>query len=194
MSLGTLAQRGDTLVLSTQPPLSCPQQVPSSWPCSLLSRTDEVLLSPLFLPNMEALSFPFALEERGPHPLLHAASPLWRSDPGYHLRVPAASLIQEGPWLSCQKAQGTFAHLAKQPSQCFVCNSVREEPPSSSCETRVMRGQGHTEACKSAYSTQELSTRWRLPHKVKSPWGALEPLGLPTGDFNHLSLALQIGS
>lgn len=95
MALGTLAQRGDTLVLSTQPPLPCPQQVPSSWPCSLLSRTDEVLLSPPFLPNMEAFNFPFALEWAARHPLLTAASCAQRIDPGCHIRVPGLPISRK---------------------------------------------------------------------------------------------------
>ena len=107
---------------------------------------------------------------------------------------PSASLIQGGIWASDfpAKRPGNLCSFGQAAISvhCAILWGKNHHHP----HVRLrMRGQGHTEACKSGYFTQELSTRWRLPHKVKSPQGALEALGLPTGDFNHLSLALPSG-
>ena len=89
--------------------------------------------------NMQALSFPFALESGAQSPLLTAMSPLQRTDPGYHLRVLKPLLSRRPSDFPAKRAR------EHEPSQC-LCNFVREEPLSSSWETQVKRGQGHTEA------------------------------------------------
>ena len=179
MSVGTLAQRGDILapILSHLPQapagLTVLALISSSqdwWGSSCgpsLSSTCKPSVSPLIL-NGEQRSLT--------HSCITSAEDWPRLSP----QGPQASPFHEGIWLSCQQAQGSFACL-RGSHLSAVCSSVREEPLSSSWETRVRRDQGHTEACTSGCFTPGPSVGWRLPHRAKSsrrplsPWGCWGP-------------------
>ena len=137
---------------------------------------------------MEALNFFFALEwEQGTSlpTMCHICRGLTRAvtsgSPGCIFPEGHLIFLPKGPGDCCPFCQAGIIAL---------CNSIREGPLSSSLETQVKRGQGHTEACTNGYFTQGLSTWWRLPHKVKSLQGVLEPLGLYPEAFSQVSSAL----
>ena len=70
---------------------------------------------------------------------LTAASPLQRTDPGYHLRVPQP-LLSRRPSDFPAKRPREHLPIFPRSNLSAVCNSVREEPLSSSRETRGKRG------------------------------------------------------
>ena len=109
------------------------------------------LLWPFCLLNVQAFSFPFALNVVHSTPYSQVRH-LQRMDPSSgspSLSFPGGHLtfLPRGPGNIFPRCQGVSA----------VYNSVSEEPLSSSWETWVKRGQGQTEACTSCCLTQEPS-------------------------------------
>ena len=169
MAMGSLAQSSDVPSPRTQPPLPtpCRSRCPGLglFHPGLLRSFFGPSSSPTCMPSVSPL--PWSGEYSAPYLLLHhlcrgLTQVITSGTPGFS--------FPGGHLTSCQEAQETFAHFAKEPAQHCV-QFCGEEPLLSSRETGVNGGQGHTVAASlQGLLSEGCLARSSHPRGPLSPW------------------------